>query len=65
MRQRALPDGQIEVAVEDDGVGIGTAAAGSTGLGQKIITAMAGKLGATVRHDGHHAGTRVELTFPA
>lgn len=65
VRQRALPDGQIEVAVEDDGVGMGTAAAGSTGLGQKIITAMAGKLGATVRHDGHHAGTRVELTFPA
>lgn len=65
VRQKALPDGQIEIAVEDDGVGTGPAAAGSTGLGQKIITAMAGKLGAAVLHDPVHAGTRVVLTFPA
>lgn len=58
-----MPDGQL--AVEDDGVGMGPAAAGSTGLGQKIITAMAGKLGATVLHAPDHAGTRVVLTFPA
>lgn len=65
VRQKALADGQIEVAVEDDGVGIGPAAAGSTGLGQKIISAMASKLGALVQHDPAHDGTKVVLTFPS
>jgi two-component sensor histidine kinase len=38
---------------------------GSTGLGQKIIHAMATKLDATLLHDPAHAGTRVVLTFAA
>jgi two-component sensor histidine kinase len=63
--QRALPDARIEITVEDDGVGIGPAPAGSTGLGQRIIKAMATKLEATLLHDPSHAGTRVVLTFAA
>jgi two-component sensor histidine kinase/CheY-like chemotaxis protein len=52
--------------VEDDGVGH---AAGSppvsTGLGQRIVTAMAQKLDADLRTDDGHKGTRIVLTFPA
>jgi two-component sensor histidine kinase/CheY-like chemotaxis protein len=63
--QRALPDHRVELAVEDDGAGVGPPPAGSTGLGQKIIHAMATKLDATLLHDPAHAGTRVVLTFAA
>ncbi len=58
---------RVELAVEDDGVGRsgGPSAArpDSTGLGQRIVTAMAQKLDAELSDDPSHKGTRVVLTF--
>jgi len=58
------PDRAV-VSVEDDGVGIGAAIAtrASSGLGQRIVRAMADKLGAKVEHDPSHRGTRIEIAF--
>jgi len=65
---RARDDDSAVVSVEDDGIGLGgrTDAAsqrGSTGLGQRIVRAMADKLGASVAHDPAHRGTRIEIAF--
>lgn len=52
------------VSVEDDGIGIAASSRpGSTGLGQRIVTAMASKLNGTIAHDDSHTGTRVTVTF--
>lgn len=57
------PDAAI-VSVEDDGVGIGGApSTGSTGLGQRIVKAMAEKLGAQVDIQSPKRGTRVQIAF--
>jgi two-component sensor histidine kinase len=60
------PDRAV-VSVEDDGVGMGMGAAAtsrtSSGLGQRIVRAMADKLGAKVEHDASHHGTRIEIAF--
>jgi two-component sensor histidine kinase len=54
----------IELSVEDDGVGrVEGAAPKSTGLGQRIVTAMAQKLDAELTEDVAHGGTRIVLTF--
>jgi two-component sensor histidine kinase len=54
------------LSVEDDGVGRSlTAAPESTGLGQRIVTAMAQKLDAELIMDPAHKGVRVVLTFNA
>jgi two-component sensor histidine kinase len=56
--------GNAVISVEDDGVGFGGAAPiGSTGLGQRIVKAMADKLGARISHDSLHRGTRIEIAF--
>ncbi len=48
----------------DDGVGLnGKTDPRSTGMGQRIVTAMATKLEATVERDPNHAGTRIVLRF--
>jgi two-component sensor histidine kinase len=61
----ACGDADVCVSVEDDGVGVGAAASkAGSGLGQRIVQAMANKLGAEVRVDPAHCGTRVEVTFP-
>ena len=52
------------ISVEDDGVGFADSApVGSTGLGQRIVKAMADKLGARISHDPLHRGTRIEIAF--
>jgi two-component sensor histidine kinase len=52
------------ISVEDDGVGFAVSApVGSTGLGQRIVKAMADKLGAHISHDRLHRGTRIEIAF--
>ncbi|MBP2303398.1 response regulator [Azospirillum picis] len=57
--------GHLSVSVEDDGVGFSeTDAPQGTGLGTRIIQAMATSLGALLQHDRQHAGTRVTLTMP-
>jgi len=73
----AYPDGagpiHVELAAEgedlllsiaDNGVGLnGKSDPRSTGMGQRIVTAMASKLEASVERDPTHAGTRIVLRF--
>jgi two-component sensor histidine kinase len=55
-----------DLVVEDDGVGFDTAGAPrSTGLGRRIVAAMAAKLGGEIAFDPVERGTRVRLSFPA
>jgi two-component sensor histidine kinase len=60
----ACTDKEVCVSVEDDGVGMGAAVKTDSGLGQRIVQAMAQKLGADVKLDPAHRGTRVRVTFP-
>lgn len=56
--------GGAVLCVEDDGVGmLPRARPKSTGLGQRIVHAMAEKLGAEMNVDPAHAGTRVLVSF--
>ncbi|MFH0300177.1 response regulator [Bradyrhizobium sp. 31Argb] len=53
------------LAISDDGVGLNVKAdPRSTGLGQRIVSAMASKLEASVERDPDHGGTRILVRFP-
>ena len=55
----------LMLAIADDGVGLhATSDPRSTGMGQRIVSAMATKLDASVERDPAHAGTRIVLRFP-
>jgi two-component sensor histidine kinase len=52
------------LSIADDGVGLNVQTdPRSTGMGQRIVTAMASKLEASVERDPAHAGTRIVLRF--
>jgi two-component sensor histidine kinase len=54
----------LELSIADDGVGLNVKTdPRSTGMGQRIVTAMAQKLDASVERDPEHAGTRIVLRF--
>jgi two-component sensor histidine kinase/CheY-like chemotaxis protein len=54
----------LELSIADDGVGLNVKTdPRSTGMGQRIVTAMAQKLDASVERDPDHAGTRIVLRF--
>jgi two-component sensor histidine kinase len=54
----------LVLSISDDGVGLnGKSDPRSTGMGQRIVTAMASKLEAIVERDPNHAGTRIVVTF--
>ncbi|HMM91135.1 sensor histidine kinase [Bradyrhizobium sp.] len=54
----------LVVAIADNGVGLnGKSDPRSTGMGQRIVSAMASKLDATVERDPDHNGTRIVLRF--
>lgn len=67
VRISLLKDGDhaLKLVVEDDGPGLapGSAAEG-TGLGARVIGAMADSLGAQLVYDPNHRGVRVSLTAP-
>jgi two-component sensor histidine kinase/CheY-like chemotaxis protein len=53
------------VCVEDDGVGFNDADnPTSTGLGQRIVKAMASKINGVIKHEQTGPGTRVSVSFP-
>jgi two-component sensor histidine kinase len=53
------------LSITDDGVGDNVKAdPRSTGMGQRIVAAMATKLDASVARDSAHSGTRITLRFP-
>lgn len=55
---------KIDLAITDEGIGFqSTPAPGSTGMGQRIVSAMAQKLDAQLERDPTHSGTRIVLTF--
>jgi two-component sensor histidine kinase len=54
----------LVLSIADDGVGLNVKTdPRSTGMGQRIVTAMATKLDAGVERDPGHAGTRIVLRF--
>jgi two-component sensor histidine kinase/CheY-like chemotaxis protein len=54
----------VVLSIADDGVGLHVKTdPRSTGMGQRIVTAMASKLDASVERDPTHAGTRIVLRF--
>jgi two-component sensor histidine kinase len=64
IRLEAVEPNRSVLSVEDDGVGLGNGkAADSSKLGSVIIKAMAQKLGADIRYDASHKGTRAIITF--
>jgi two-component sensor histidine kinase len=57
-------DEDLLLSIADDGVGLNVKIdPRSTGMGQRIVTAMASKLGASVERDPAHPGTRIVLRF--
>ena len=61
---RKLPEGRAELVVQDDGVGLGGAAkTQGTGLGSKIIAAMAATLKTKVEYINRAPGTAARLVF--
>lgn len=61
---RSLADGQVELSVADDGVGRAEGApAKGTGLGSRIVTAMASSMKATVDYQKREPGMVALLTF--
>ena len=55
---------EFVLSISDDGVGLAVRSdPRSTGMGQRIVTAMAAKLDASVERDPTHAGTRMVLRF--
>ena len=57
---------QVELRVEDDGIGWdGAGKPQGTGLGSRIVKAMAHSLGADVSYENKGRGTCVRVTFTA
>jgi two-component sensor histidine kinase len=55
----------LVLSIADNGIGFnGKSDPRSTGLGQRIVAAMASKLDANVERDPNYAGTRIVLRFP-
>ncbi|MGV9008853.1 sensor histidine kinase [Brevundimonas sp.] len=60
---RADGEGRALLTVEDDGPGMGDGKPKGTGLGGKIVSAMASGLRSAVEFDGAHKGVRARLAF--
>jgi two-component sensor histidine kinase len=61
---KKLDGKQVAVTVEDDGVGSEDSTSAHSGLGSRIVKAMAQKIDGTLTRDSDHRGTRVTVVFP-
>ncbi len=57
--------GEFVVTVSDDGVGVASAKAKGTGVGQKLVRSLIAQLGGTLEVDSDAKGTRARVRFPA
>lgn len=65
VRLNETSDGMIELVVEDDGIGKAESApAKGTGLGTRIVTAMAASMQAKIEYRQRNPGIAAHLTFP-
>lgn len=63
---KAAPGGRAELVVEDDGVGRRAEPnVRGTGLGTRIVTAMAASMGGDIDYRARSPGTAARLVFPA
>ncbi|GAA3999916.1 sensor histidine kinase [Sphingomonas humi] len=61
---RMLKEGRAELVVQDDGIGVGASSRpGGTGLGSKIVAAMAAGLKTKVEYIDRTPGTAARMTF--
>lgn len=65
VKLRRLADGKAELSVEDDGVGRADGPAKGTGLGTRIVNAMARSIGGDVEYVAAGSGTVARLAFSA
>lgn len=65
VRLRRLANGKAELSVEDDGVGRAEGPAKGTGLGTRIVNAMARSIGGNVEYVAAGSGTVARLAFSA
>jgi len=63
VRLRADGPNRAVLTVEDDGVGLGEGAPKGTGLGAKILDAMAASLNSRLEYDSQHKGVRARIVF--
>jgi two-component sensor histidine kinase len=64
VRLQKLPEEQVELMVEDDGVGrTDGAPAKGTGVGSRIVNAMCVSLGASIEYRRRQPGTAAHLVF--
>lgn len=64
VRLRSLTDQRGELVVEDDGVGRNETSARGTGLGTRIVSAMAATMNGEIEYLGRPQGTAARLVFP-
>ena len=64
VKLKRVGDGKGELVVEDDGVGRAEGPAKGSGLGTRIVSAMARTIGAEVDYSPRQPGTSARLAFP-
>jgi two-component sensor histidine kinase/CHASE3 domain sensor protein len=65
VKLKRLADGQGELVVEDDGVGRAPGPAKGSGLGSRIVSAMARTIGAEIDYIARQPGTGARVAFPS
>lgn len=64
VRLSSPQSGQFQLVVEDDGIGMMPELVQGTGLGSRLLGAMAQSLGASITYDPSHKGCRAVLIAP-
>ena len=65
VKLKRVANGQSELIVEDDGIGRTEGPPKGSGLGTRIVSAMARTIGAEIDYFPRHPGTGARLSFPS